>query len=251
MAPECEELLRERNWSTELSGVPVERFSREMLKALAASRPGSFFLLMLEYGIGQGYLPELFSMPQIPAGPLQHHPEGDLFTHSLQVLQRVAAASSDPLARFCGFFHDIGKLATDPSRYPRHHGHDQAGSGIASELCRRLRLPARYGTALALTSQLHGTFNLWGQLRDSTRIRLAEQVLKGGIAVILPLVAAADKEGGYEPGEWGTALRIAAMSSTELGVDPQKLEGIQESKRSGHILQKRVERFRATLTAST
>jgi tRNA nucleotidyltransferase (CCA-adding enzyme) len=251
MAPECGELLRERDWSAEFTGIPVERFSREMLKALAAADPGSFFHLMLEHGLGQGYLPELFRMPQIPAGPPLHHPEGDLLTHSMQVLGRVSAASADPLARFCGFFHDIGKLATDPARYPRHHGHDQAGFGMSLELCRRLRLPARYGTALAQVSRLHGSFNLWGQLRDSTRVRLAEQALKGDVAVILPLVAAADKQGGCEPAEWGEALRIAGMSSADLGVDPQQLEGIRASKRTAHLLQKRVERFRATQTSST
>lgn len=250
MTPECEQLLRERDWSRELSSVPVERFSREMLKALAKQEPERFFQLMLETESGQGYLPELFRMPHIPAGPLEHHPEGDLFTHSIQVLQRAAAQSCDPLARFCAFFHDIGKLATDPSCYPRHHGHDQTGAGMSGAFCQRMRLPARFGKALTWVSRLHGTFNLWGELRDSTRLRMADQALKAGIADILPLVSAADKTGGREPGEWREALRIAGMSSTELGIDPQGLERMQPSKRTGHILQKRVETFRATPTTS-
>jgi len=165
-------------------------------------------------------------------------------------LQRVAAGSRDPLARFCGFFHDLGKLATDPACYPRHQGHDQTGFGMSAEFCRRLRLPAHYGKALAWVSRLHGTFNLWGQLRDSTRIRMADQALKGGIADILPLVSAADKAGGCEPAEWREALRIAGMSSIELGIDPQVLERLQPPRRTDHILQRRVERFRSTRTAS-
>ncbi len=87
---------------------------------------------MLHHRIGEYYLPELFSMPNIPAGPLQYHPEGDLFTHSMQVMQRVAAKSPDPLARFCGFFHDLGKLSTDPTLYPKHHGHDNGRAGYCS-----------------------------------------------------------------------------------------------------------------------
>jgi tRNA nucleotidyltransferase (CCA-adding enzyme) len=189
-------------------------------------------------------------MPLIPAGPLIHHPEGDLFSHSIQVLQRASDASSDPLTRFCAMFHDIGKLGTAPTLYPRHHGHDQAGFKMALECCMRLRLPAQYGTALAWISRLHGTFNLWDQLRDTTRIRMAGQALKAGITEILPLVAAADKTGGTEPAEWRKALRCADMSSVELGIDPQVLVRMQPSKRSDHILQKRVECFRATLTAS-
>jgi len=251
MHPECEQLLHERNWIVELDSIPVERFSREMLKALKTDNPNRFFLLMLEYGVGQKFLPALFSMPHVPAGPLEHHPEGDLFTHSIQVLQRVAEVCSDPLTRFCAMFHDIGKLATAPALYPRHHGHDQAGFGMSLEFCRHLRLPARYGKALSWISRLHGTFNLWEKLRDSTKLRVAEQAIKAGIVDILPLVAAADKAGGSEPGEWREALRIAGMSSTELSIDPQMLENMQPSKRADHILKKRVERFRATRTAST
>jgi len=250
MTPECIRQISEHDWSADLVKVPVERFSREMLKALANPEPERFFQLMLEMHAGQGYLPELFRMPQVPAGPLEHHPEGDLFSHSIQVLQRVTAGSDDPLARFCGFFHDIGKLATDPALYPRHHGHDQTGFQLSDRFCRRMRLPARYGRALAWVSRLHGTLNLWDQLRDSTRIRMAVQALKGGIADILPLVSAADKAGGSEPDEWRDALRIAGMSSVELGIDPLGLERMQPSKRADHILQKRVERFRTTPTVS-
>jgi len=92
VAPECLELLRQSDWNRELASIPVERFSREMLKALEKPEPGRFFQLMLETDAGQGYLPELFRMPHVPAGPLEHHPEGDLFTHSIQVLQRVSSS---------------------------------------------------------------------------------------------------------------------------------------------------------------
>ena len=250
MTPECEELIRERDWNRGLASVPVERFSREMLKALAAAGPDRFFRLMQGFAIGQGYLPELFRMPQVPAGPLEHHPEGDLFSHSLEVLQRAAAMSSDPLTRFCAMFHDIGKLATDPSCYPRHHGHDRAGFEASGEFCRRLRLPARYARALSWVSRLHGKLNRWDELRDSTRIRMAEQAIKAGIADILPLVSAADKAGGNEPAQWREALRCAGMPATELGIDPQDLQRMQPAKRTDHILQKRVERFRVIPTAS-
>lgn len=250
MTPACEELLRERNRDQELTSVPVERFSREMLKALEAPEPERFFQLMLEMDAGQGYLPELFRMPHVPAGPLEHHPEGDLFSHSIQVLQRTAGQSRDPLTRFCAFFHDIGKLGTDPSLYPRHRGHEQAGFLTAQDFCRRLRLPAQYGKSLAWISRLHGKLYKWDELRDSTKLRTAGQAFKGGIADILPLVSAADKAGGREPGEWRAALHCAALASTELCIDQQTLERMHPSTRAGLILQKRVERFRATRTAS-
>ena len=245
MTDETEALISCREWNRALEHIPVERFSREMLKALQANVPERFFQRMLELEVGGNFLPELFRMPQIPAGPLIHHPEGDLFSHSCQVLQRVSAMTGDPLARFCAFFHDLGKLTSDPAHYPRHHGHDQAGYGLARTFCDRLRLPANYRNALAWTSRLHGTLNLWEQLRDSTRVRTAEQALRGGIADILPLVSAADKTETRPPGDWHEAVRVAGLTTAELGIAPARLDELPPGKRAEYIFQKKVQVFRS------
>lgn len=238
-------LIRSLDWSHELAALPVERFSREMVKALGGSTPCRFFELMILLGIGRDWLPELFRMPEIPAGPLQHHPEGDLLTHSLQVLQRTAAVSVDPLTRFCAFFHDIGKLSTDPALYPKHHGHDAAGFKPAQSFCTRLTLPALWGKALAWTSRLHTTLNRWTELRDGTKLRIAGQAQKVGIAEILPIVSAADKPGNSTPPDWHQALVLAAMNSEQLAVDQNRLMTMPAEQRSGLILQKRIEQYRS------
>jgi tRNA nucleotidyltransferase (CCA-adding enzyme) len=244
MTADCEAQIRGQEWSRRLTAIPVERFSREMLKALEAPQPERFFLRMLESGIGDCWLPELFRMPSVPAGPKEHHPEGDLLTHALQVMERVAERTGDPMARFCALFHDIGKLATDPALYPKHHGHDEAGFDLGRSLCDRLRLPTTYRHALAWTSRLHGTLNRWPELRGSTRIRSAEQALKAGIAGILPLVSTADKPGGLKMDEWKMAVRVAAMTTAELGIDAERIEAMPEDKRAAFIQQLRVEALR-------
>ena len=45
MVPETEALIRAKSWEKELSGIPVERFSREMLKALKGNCPAEFYRL--------------------------------------------------------------------------------------------------------------------------------------------------------------------------------------------------------------
>jgi len=244
MTCETELLLGEKEWEPALACIPVERFCREMLKALELPNPERFFQGMLDFNVGISYLPELFRMPQIPAGPLVHHPEGDLFTHSIQVLQRVTAMSDDALTRFCALFHDLGKLATSPALYPKHHGHDQTGYKLALDFCQRLRLPAHYGTALAGVSKLHTTFNLWDQLRDGTKLRVAEQAFKAGVVDILPLVAAADKIGGGEPEEWRSVVQIVDMSATALGVDQEAFTQITPHKRAEYVRQIRLRAMR-------
>jgi tRNA nucleotidyltransferase (CCA-adding enzyme) len=247
MTAVTEELIRRDDWTARLGTIPAERFSRELLKALAAREPERFLLRMKEFRVGQGWLPEMFRMAEVPAGPLQYHPEGDLLTHAAEVLQRAAALSPDPLARFCAFFHDLGKLATDPALYPKHHGHEEAGFAMAGDFCNRLALPASYRRALAWTSRLHGHLNRWNELRDATKIKTAEQATKAGIAAILPIVALADQPGNKTPDDWELALAVAAMTTAELGIDADRLAAMPTANRAAFIMQKRVERLRIIL----
>jgi tRNA nucleotidyltransferase (CCA-adding enzyme) len=246
MAPETAVQIRSEEWTAAFSTIPIERFSSEMLKALAGDSPGSFFQLMIEFNVGVEFLPELFRMPHIPAGPLLHHPEGDLFSHSLQVLQRVTATSSDPLARFCAFFHDLGKLATDPALYPKHHGHDYAGFTMAIDFCTRLRLSALHRQSLAWISKLHGKANLWEQLRHATKLDMAGNAIKSGIVEILPLVSTADKAGNLPMSGWDAAIRVAGMSTLDLGMDQAKLTAMPVRKRPSYIMQMRIEALAAS-----
>ncbi len=250
LTPETAALIGEGDWSAAFRATPVERFSQEMLKALEKDDPARFFQRMLALNVGKEFLPELFRMPQIPAGPMEHHPEGDLLTHSLQVLQRVAESTLDPVTRFCALFHDLGKLATEPALYPKHHGHDVAGFEMARSFCNRLCLPAALRKALSWTNRLHCKANRWEELRNSTRIKLAEHALKAGIVNILPLVSAADMAGGGGMAGWDKVLEVMALTTTELGIDPHLFAAaglggdifpLSPEKRPALIMQKRVE----------
>lgn len=246
--PELEGLIRQCDWEAALCAIPVERFSREMAKALAYPLPQRFFLGMSKLEVGSSMLPELFRMRSIPAGPVDKHPEGDLLTHSLQVLERVAGQSDDPLTRFCALFHDIGKLATDPVHYPKHHGHDQAGHALAREFCTRLRLPRSWQRALAATSRLHTNANNWQNLRDATRIRMAETACRAGISAILPLIAAADKPGQSVMTWWDSVVRITGMQAAELGITTERMLTLAPAERSGLLLQHRIIQVRQLLS---
>ena len=241
---EAEAIIGSREWSEELRRIPVERFSQEMLKALAKEDPCRFFTRMLQFGIGRNFLPELFRMAEIPAGPPQHHPEGDLFTHSMQVLERMARLSSDPTARFCALFHDLGKLYTPAELHPKHHGHDTLGAEQVPAFCRRLRLPVALLRALQATNRLHNKANRWEELRDATKIRLALDAIKGGIQDFLPLQVAADFHAKM-PG-WDDALAVAGLNAAQLGIDPALLGGdsFAPEKLQQVVMQHRVAEFR-------
>lgn len=215
---DAEQMIRSHDWEPDFTAIPVERFSQEMLKALAKDDPSRFFYRMVDLKVGRTYLPEIFRMPEVPAGPLEHHPEGDLFTHAMESLQRMSQHSTDIKARFCALFHDLGKLSTPPDQYPRHHGHDYQGAKAAADFCRKLRMPSALQRALQATNRLHQKANRWSELRDSTRIQLALDAMKGGIDEILPLVVASDCRGTM-PG-WEETLKVAKLNAAQLGIDP-------------------------------
>ena len=250
LAPETVKLIDSADWNEPLRRLPIERFSAEMCKAFAQVGPSIFFTLMQQFNVGRTLLPELFRMPQIPAGPPEHHPEGDLFTHNCEVLAAMVAQNDEPLARFCAFFHDLGKLSTDPSLYPKHHGHDEAGFAMAPAFCNRLALPAAWRNALAWSSRLHGPANRWEETRDSTRIRIAAGAIKGGISEILPQLTAADWPEGPGMPDWPIALAAARLSSAQLGITAEQLEELAPAKRSALILQRKVEWLRRERAAA-
>jgi tRNA nucleotidyltransferase (CCA-adding enzyme) len=225
LTAEAEALISGRGWEGELAALPGERFGNELRRALAGEEPARFFHRMVELGVGRSLLPELFHMAAVPAGPREHHPEGDLLCHSLQTLERLAPLSADPLARFCALFHDLGKLATPPVEHPRHIGHEKAGCDMAAAFCRRLRLPSSWGRALSAACRLHLTAGRWPDLRPVTRLSLAERALRGGIGEFLPLLTAADRGNGLPAEEWSRALEAASAPPVDLGVDPTLLSG--------------------------
>jgi len=241
---QAEAILRSRDWTDDLQRIPVERFSQEMLKAIAKDDPSRFFRRMLEFRIGMNFLPEIFRMPEVPAGPPQHHPEGDLFTHSLQVLERMAKLTPEPAARFCALFHDLGKLLTPVEQHPKHHGHDALGAEAVPAFCKRLRLPVALQRALQATNRLHNNANRWAELRDATRIKLALSAMKGGIQDFLPLQVAADCHGTM-PG-WDATLRVASLNAAQLGIDPALLDNKEypPEKLQQIIMQHRVDELR-------
>ena len=231
----------------ELDTIPVERFSRELVKALAAAEPAAFFSSLLDTAAAKHFLPELHQMATVPAGPPDKHPEGDLLSHSLQVLDRIALLSPDPIARFCAMFHDIGKLATEPSNYPRHHGHEQAGSSLAEQFSRRLRLPRAYGRSLRGACRLHGLANRWQELRLGTRLSMAEEAILLGVGGIIPLLASTDKSAGIQLTGWDEFIRIAGLSAVNLGIPTERLVELPPQARQDHIRQIRLQMLRRVL----
>lgn len=122
-----------RSCCKELALEPKERIFGEMVKALATSRPSTFFRVLRDCDCLSVAFPEIAELIG-QTQPVEFHPEGDAFEHSMQVLDKVATMTNNVVVRFAALYHDIGKGLTPVELLPKHHGHDKAGVGVIENL---------------------------------------------------------------------------------------------------------------------
>ena len=125
--------------AAQIHQVSQERVREELTKMLTEGRAQRAFQLLDESGLLREVLPEVSAMKGVEQPP-QFHPEGDVFVHTLLLLEKLPAGCSKTLA-WGALLHDVGKPPTfrvAPDRI-RFDGHVEVGMKMALEICRRLR----------------------------------------------------------------------------------------------------------------
>lgn len=124
--------------------VSCERIRDELTKILTEGNARRGFELLDSTGLLIEVLPEVARLQGVEQPP-QFHPEGDVWTHTLMLLDHLHAGASPTLA-WGMLLHDIGKPATftppDPTKPGdriRFNGHVEVGIAIARSILTRLR----------------------------------------------------------------------------------------------------------------
>ena len=130
--------------SIDLSTLTRERVEEEMKKALLKSdRPSVFFESLRKINQLDVWFPELAQLIGVEQDPV-YHPEGDVWTHTMDVVDRAAAFRdkvSDPYAfMMLALTHDMGKTVTTEFVKGRIHAyeHEIKGLPLAEDFLRRL-----------------------------------------------------------------------------------------------------------------
>ncbi len=163
IAPETIEICRQM----ELSVLPPERIFEEMKKALLkALRPSVFFESLRQMDQLGIWFPELKALVGIPQ-PADYHPEGDVWTHTLHVLDAAARLRNEAespvglmLSALC---HDLGKVCTTRTESDgRLHafGHEQAGLPLTEQFLSRLTSEKKLRQYVLNMVELHMRPNL-------------------------------------------------------------------------------------------
>lgn len=125
--------------ASQIHQVSRERVRDELTKMLTEGQARSAFLLLDKSGLLREVLPEVDAMKGVEQPP-QYHPEGDVFVHTLLLLERLPRPVPRTLA-WGALLHDVGKPPTfrvAPDRI-RFDGHVEVGVKMAERICRRLR----------------------------------------------------------------------------------------------------------------
>ncbi|HEV2324319.1 MAG TPA: CCA tRNA nucleotidyltransferase [Terracidiphilus sp.] len=157
-----------RALASRIHAVSRERIRDELTKMLTEGRARRAFELLDSTGLLAQVLPEIQRMKGVEQPP-QFHPEGDVWIHTLMVLDQLDAGCSTTLA-WGALLHDVGKPATfrrAPDRI-RFDGHVEVGMAIAAEICRRMRFSNDETHQIIALIEHHMRFADAPQMKSST-----------------------------------------------------------------------------------
>jgi len=131
-----------RKHAREIKQVSRERIREELTKLLTEGAARRGFELLDLCWLLHIVLPEIASLKGVEQPP-QYHPEGDVWIHTLMMLEGLPAGVSPTLA-WGVLLHDVGKPATFRSAAEtgdriRFDGHVDVGVAIGQEILGRLR----------------------------------------------------------------------------------------------------------------
>ena len=178
-----------RRHAAEIHPVSAERIRDELTRILTEGGARRGFELLFDLGLLAQVLPEAVRLRGV-AQPPEFHPEGDVWTHTMLMLENLAPepSSSLPLREasrtvrstlaWAALLHDIGKPATYPAARTRNsrqlsprihfYGHVEAGVRISETILARLRFSGDDTAQILSLVANHMRFGDVLQMKQST-----------------------------------------------------------------------------------
>jgi len=158
-----------RELAPEIHDVSAERVRDEIIKILTEGRPRRGFELLDQSGLLKEVLREIKALQGV-AQPPEFHPEGDVWTHTLMMLEGLRAPT--PTLALGVLLHDVGKPSTFSVRERiRFDNHVEVGARMAEEILHRLRLPTKDMERVTNLVRHHMRFKDFPKMRRSTALR--------------------------------------------------------------------------------
>ena len=167
-----------REYAAEIHAVSSERVRDELTRILTEGGARRGFELLRQTHLLEHILPEIARMPGVEQPP-EFHPEGDVWIHTLLLLEQLPAGVSSTLA-WGALLHDVGKPPTftaprGPGDRIRFDRHVEVGTRMAEEIAHRLRFSGEETERVAALVAQHLRFKDVFEMRPATLKRFVRQ----------------------------------------------------------------------------
>ena len=155
-----------------LDNISKERIRDEFLKILTGNNPVKGIELLTELGIINRIIPGFTKMIGCTQ-PYKYHPEGDVYVHTLKVLENIPKGSSKELF-LAAILHDISKpeCRIEKDSKITFYNHDRVGSEKTKTIMKDLKFPNECIDEVVYLVHNHMKMHHWNQMNKSTRIKM-------------------------------------------------------------------------------
>ena len=131
------------NTKNELIKISNEKLFQEFYIILGTKKPSIFFDTLKEANVLDVHFKEIYDL--IGAlQPIEYHPEGDAYNHTMLALDKAAELTTSLKYRFCTLVHDLGKGVTPKEEYPHHRNHGINGVPLVEDFGKKLGIPYQW-----------------------------------------------------------------------------------------------------------
>ena len=178
---------------SELKYLSVERVFAEFEKALNSDKPSIFFDVLKETEVLDVHFMPIYKL--IGAlQPVEYHPEGDSYNHTMICLDKSCGMTNDLKVRFSVLVHDLGKGETKKQEYPHHYGHEERGVEVVRRFCDYLKIPTAWKKCGIVAAREHMRGGIFNKMKPSKRVEFIERVDKSYLGLEgLQIVVDCDK----------------------------------------------------------
>lgn len=188
-----ETLIMMNKLKEELKTLSKERVFIEFSKALAEPKPSIFFEVLKQANVLNIHFKEIYDLIG-SIQPIEHHPEGDSYNHTMLALDKSAELTDELEVRFSTLVHDLGKGITPKEEYPHHYGHELKGVDIVVKFGNRINAPTRWINSGKVACREHMRGGIFYKMKPSKKVEFIERVAKSSIGLHgLQIVVYSDK----------------------------------------------------------
>ena len=238
VAEETIALMREIKETTR--HLSSDRVVKEVIDVFSNSKyPSTFFRVLHDADNLDVWLEHLDKMIDLP-----HAYDGDVFEHTLDVIDIAKSIDQNNEVLFAALFHDLGKVFTDAASLPVHYGHDNVDQDKLSTIFDNLKVSSAVEKTVRDSIKYHVLLTKVNNLRSSKLLRLVAVLTKNGtLENVINLVNVDRIAKGFGKIDDSIISRIRLAQYVNSIRLPQELVDSFKGKK-GHIINRIVEQFR-------